>query len=208
MTERIEEELSFRGSHARSVSSTERTRSVGLESGDTWIVIPVLFLLLIIVPIVELWAILQVAGEIGALNTVALLIAISALGAWLLKQQGMATWARLRQTLARGQVPTKEVTDGALILFGGALLLTPGFLTDAVGLILLFPPSRAGVKGLFRRLLGRWAQRRFTSAAPGKIQSATVVRSRRADRDATHAEEGGPSIPEVGRGEDDFPDRG
>jgi UPF0716 protein FxsA len=171
-------------------------------------VIPVLFLLLIIVPIVELWAILQVADEIGALNTVAVLIAISALGAWLLKQQGMVTWARLRQMLARGQVPTKEVTDGALILFGGALLLTPGFLTDVVGLVLLFPPSRAGVKGLFRRLLGRWAQRRFTPAGTPRIHSAAVIRSHRADRDATRPEEGGRSIREVEPGEDGFPDRG
>jgi UPF0716 protein FxsA len=171
-------------------------------------VIPVIFLLLIVVPVVELWAILQVADEIGALNTVALLIVISALGAWLLKQQGMATWARLRQTLARGQVPTKEVTDGALILFGGALLLTPGFLTDAVGLILLFPPSRAAVKGLFRRLLGRWAQRRFPSTGPRTIHSATVIHSRRADRDATRPEENGASIREVRSGEDGFPDRG
>jgi UPF0716 protein FxsA len=171
-------------------------------------VIPVLFLLLIIVPILELWAILQVADEIGALNTVALLIVISALGAWLLKQQGMATWARLRQTLARGQMPTKEVTDGALILFGGALLLTPGFLTDAVGLVLLFPPSRAGVKGLFGRMLGRWAQRRFIPAGSRRIHSATVTRSRRADRGATRPEEGGPSTREVGPGEDGFPDRG
>jgi UPF0716 protein FxsA len=170
--------------------------------------IPVLFLLLIIVPIVELWVILQVAGEIGALNTVALLIAISALGAWLLKQEGMATWARLRETLARGQVPTKEVTDGALIMFGGALLLTPGFLSDAVGLILLFPPSRAGIKGLFGRLLGRWAQRRFASAGPRKFQSATVVRSRRAEPDVTRPDEDGPSTREVGPGEDGFPDRG
>lgn len=171
-------------------------------------VIPLLFALLIIVPIVELWAILQVADEIGTLNTVALLVAISALGAWLLKQQGMATWARLRQTLARGQVPTKEVTDGALILFGCALLLTPGFLTDAVGLVLLFPPSRAGVKGLFRRALGRWAERRFTPAGTRRVHSAPVIRSNRADRDATRPEGGGRSTREVGPGEDGFPDRG
>jgi UPF0716 protein FxsA len=171
-------------------------------------VIPVLFVLLIIVPIVELWAILQVADEIGALNTVGLLIVISAVGAWLLKQQGMATWARLRQTLSRGRVPTREVTDGALILFGGALLLTPGFITDAVGLLLLLPPTRAAVKGLFRRMLGRWAERRFAYTGADRARPTTVIRSRRAGGDATRPGRGGGSIPEIRSGEDGFPDKG
>jgi UPF0716 protein FxsA len=182
--------------------------TVVAESGDTGIVIPVIFLALIVVPIVELWAILQVADQIGGLNTVALLIVISALGAWLLKQQGMATWARLKQTLARGQVPTKEVTDGALILFGGALLLTPGFLTDAVGLVLLIPPTRAIVKGVFRRLLGRWAQRRLAARGPAGAYSATVIRSRRAEGDPTRRHQGPGAVGEFRSGEDGFPDRG
>src|SRR5919106_4220252 len=120
----------------------------------------ILFALLIVVPIVELWVIVQVAGSIGLLETIALLIAVSATGAWLLKQQGMATWRRLQATLERGEVPTREVTDGALILFGGALLLTPGFVTDAIGIVLLLPPTRAAIKGAARRSLARWARGR------------------------------------------------
>ena len=120
----------------------------------------VLFVLLVGVPIAELYVIVQVAQEIGVLQTLGLLIAVSISGAWLLKREGLATWRRLQETIGRGDIPSKEVTDGALILFGGALLLTPGFLTDVVGLVLLVPPSRAAVKGAARRMLGRAARRR------------------------------------------------
>src|SRR5918999_6009357 len=111
---------------------------------------PLIFLFLLAMPIVELAVIVQVAEEIGVLETLAVLVAISIAGAWLLKQQGLATWRSLQATMARGQVPTKEATDGALILFGGALLLTPGFVTDAFGLLLLLPPTRALLKSFFR----------------------------------------------------------
>lgn len=122
--------------------------------------IGILFLLLLGIPIAELYVIIQVSQGIGFLETLGLLIAISAAGAYLLRYQGMATWKRLQATMARGEVPTKEVTDGALIVIGGALLLTPGFITDAVGLLLLFPPTRAAIKGVARKTFGRMAQRR------------------------------------------------
>jgi UPF0716 protein FxsA len=131
-----------------------------------------LFVLLIVVPIVELWIIVQVAGSIGVLETIALLILVSITGAWLLRQQGMQTWGRLQATLQRGEVPTREVTDGALILFGGALLLTPGFVTDAVGIVLLLPPTRAAIKGAARRTLARWARRRTAM----RVYSTTAVK--------------------------------
>jgi UPF0716 protein FxsA len=137
--------------------------------------VPLLFALLLAVPIAELWVILQVADAIGILETIGLLILISIVGAWLLRQQGLATWARLQRTLAAGRMPTAEVTDGALILFGGALLLTPGFLTDCVGLVLLFPLTRAVVKAAARRLLARWAERRYVPPGGRRIYSATVV---------------------------------
>lgn len=120
-----------------------------------------LFGLLLVVPVLELWAILEVSGRLGLGATLGLLVLISVAGAWLLKQQGLQTWRRLRVTLSRGQMPTDEVTDGALILLGGALLMTPGFLTDGFGIVLLLPPSRAVVKGAARRLLGWWAARRL-----------------------------------------------
>jgi UPF0716 protein FxsA len=143
---------------------------------------PVLVVALLAIPIVELYVIIQVADVVGALNTIALLILISVAGAWLLRQQGLATWARLQRALAAGQMPTKEVTDGALILLGGALLLTPGFLTDVVGLILLIPPTRAVVKGVFRRLLARWARRRFVPPGGRVIYEGTASGGRPSDR--------------------------
>lgn len=138
---------------------------------------PLIFLFLLAMPIVELYVIVQVAGQVGVLETLALLVAISIAGAWLLKQQGLATWKSLQQTMARGQVPNKEVTDGALILFGGALLLTPGFVTDAFGLVLLLPPTRALVKSSFRKLFAGWVTRRAGRA--GVVYSATVKDVRR-----------------------------
>lgn len=166
-----------------------------------------LFVLLIGMPIAELYVIVQVAQGIGVLETLVLLIGISVAGAWLLKQQGLATWARLQQTLARGEMPGKEVTDGALILLGGALLLTPGFLTDAVGLVFLIPPSRAAVKRASRGLLKGWAKKQY---APGvRIYNATVVRNRTEERGTTQSPPQprplGSSHP---RDEDDSPGRG
>ena len=147
----------------------------------------VLFLLLLAVPVAELWVIGEVADGIGLLSTLVLLLLVSIAGAWLLKQQGVATWRRLRATLARGEVPTREATDGALILLGGALLLTPGFLTDAVGLFLLVPVTRATIKGIAGRFLGRWAKRRFGYAGPRRprVQAARVVRVERREDGAS-----------------------
>lgn len=144
-----------------------------------------IFLLLLAMPIVELAVIVQVAEEIGVLETLVVLVVVSVAGAWLLKQQGLATWRSLQATMARGEVPTKEATDGALILFGGALLMTPGFVTDAFGLVLLLPPTRALVKSSFRKLFARWAVKRTGTA--GRVYSATVTRVERKPRPSAEA---------------------
>ncbi len=141
----------------------------------------IFLLLLLAVPFVELWIILEVADGIGILATIVLMIFISIAGAWLLKQQGLATWKRVRSSLNRGEVPTSEVTDGALILFGGALLLTPGFLSDAVGLLFLLPPTRAALKSATGRLLTRLALRRWRRGPGGQVYEGRVIRTRRSD---------------------------
>ena len=110
-----------------------------------------LVLLFIVVPILELWVIIQVGQAIGLLPTIALLILDSIVGSWLLRSQGRQAWRAFNEALAAGRVPARETGDGALIMFGGALLLSPGFCTDALGLLLLLPPTRA----VFRRLLMR-----------------------------------------------------
>jgi UPF0716 protein FxsA len=114
--------------------------------------------LFIVVPLLEIYVIIQVGGAIGTGPTVAILLADSVLGAVLLRSQGRGAWVRFNRALAESRMPAKEVFDGVLIIFGGALLLTPGFITDVVGLLLLIPPSRALVRAASRRLVvGRLA---------------------------------------------------
>ncbi len=116
-----------------------------------------LIVLFIVVPIAELYVVIQVGEAIGLWPTLALLLADALLGSFLLKHQGRGAWQRFNQALAERRFPGKEVVDGLLIVVGGTLLLTPGFLTDIVGLFLLIPPTRAIVRGLLRRFtIGRF----------------------------------------------------
>lgn len=110
-----------------------------------------LVILFIVVPIAELYVIIQVGQLIGVWPTLALLLADALLGSFLLKHQGRSAWRRFNEALAQRRFPGKEVADGALIIVGGTLLLTPGFISDIFGLILLVPPTRAIVRGLLRR---------------------------------------------------------
>ena len=93
----------------------------------------VLVLLFLIVPLAELYVIIQVGQAVGALNTIALLVVISAVGAWLAKREGLSVWRRFQRQVEAGAVPGKEIADGVMILFAGALLMTPGFLSDLTG---------------------------------------------------------------------------
>lgn len=116
-----------------------------------------LFLVFLVVPFVELFVILQVGSAIGALNTIGLLILVSALGASLVKREGLAVLRRAEDRVRAGAVPGRELVDGVLILFAGALLLTPGFLTDVGGILLLLPPVRAALRGATTQFLRRRA---------------------------------------------------
>lgn len=130
-----------------------------------------LVVLFIVVPIAELYVIIKVGELIGIWPTLALLLADALLGSWLLRHQGRNAWRRFNEALAARRFPGKEVADGALILVGGTLLLTPGFISDIFGLLLLIPPTRALVRRLLRRyMLARFA---FVSVgAPGEGPSA------------------------------------
>jgi UPF0716 protein FxsA len=110
-------------------------------------VLAVLALIFLVVPIAELYVVIQVAQGVGVLNTIGLLILVSVVGAWLCKREGLGVLRRLQQAVDRGQLPHRELVDGALILFAGALLLTPGFLTDCLGVLLLLPPTRVLFRG-------------------------------------------------------------
>jgi UPF0716 protein FxsA len=136
--------------------------------------VPLLLLvaIFITVPLAELYVILRVGDAIGVVPTLALLVADSLLGSLLLRSQGRAVWRRFSKALEEGRVPHREVLDGVLVIFGGAFLITPGFLTDVVGLGLLLPPTRA----LVRRVLAR----RLTVRAAGGV--AATGRGRRRGR--------------------------
>jgi UPF0716 protein FxsA len=110
-----------------------------------------LVLLFIVVPLIELYVIIQVGEAIGVWWTIALLLVDSLIGSALMRSQGRSVWRRFQETVQAGRMPHREVADGALVILGGALLLTPGFVTDVFGLFLLLPPTRALVRGTVLR---------------------------------------------------------
>lgn len=114
-----------------------------------------LFLLFVAVPIVEIAVIIKVGDWLGLWPTLALLIGDSILGAVLMRSQGRAVWRRFTQALSEGRPPAREVLDGVLVIFGGALALTPGFVTDLLGIFLIAPPTRAIVRRVLVRQLAR-----------------------------------------------------
>jgi UPF0716 protein FxsA len=122
-----------------------------------------LVILFIVVPILELYVIIQVGQLIGVVPTLILLLADALLGSWLLKHEGRGAWRRFNEALAARRFPGREVADGVLIVIGGTLLLTPGFITDIFGLLLLLPPTRA----IARRVLKRFTIGRFTVVGMG-----------------------------------------
>src|SRR5256885_9490524 len=135
-----------------------------------------LVLVFIVLPIAELYVIIQVGGLIGAGPTIAILILDSLIGAWLWRHQGRAAWRRFNAALQEGRVPAREVLDGTLVILGGALLITPGFISDIVGILLLLPPSRAVVRGV----LVAFFARRFRVAAFGGAAAGAATRAARA----------------------------
>jgi UPF0716 protein FxsA len=114
----------------------------------------VLIFIFIVVPLAELYVIFKVGEAIGVPLTILLLAADSLIGSLLLKSQGRAVWRRFSETMAAGRMPHREVLDGVLVIFGGAFLITPGFITDVIGLFLLLPPTRAIARRLLVRVVG------------------------------------------------------
>ncbi len=121
------------------------------------LMVGVLALIFLLVPLAELYVIIQVGQAFGALNTIGMLILISAVGAWLAKREGMGVWRRFQRQVESGSVPGKEIADGVMILFAAALLMTPGFLTDLLAISLLLPPVRAAIRTVVLRRAARRA---------------------------------------------------
>jgi UPF0716 protein FxsA len=130
----------------------------------------ILVLLLVVVPIAELYVIVQVAQEVGVLETLLALVVISIIGGWVVKREGLGVLRRLQAQALSGRVPTTELVDGGILIVAGALMLAPGFLTDIVGLFLIVPPVRALVR---RGLIARYRKR--GPGPPGRRRWQRVV---------------------------------
>lgn len=128
---------------------------------------PTFILLFIGLPLVEIYLMIQVGTVIGAVPTIALTVLCSALGVWLVRRQGFSVLMRVRESLARNEVPALELLDGALLLVAGLFLLLPGFLTDSIGFLLLIPPLR------------RWVIRRYVGIIPVRTLVADPERGPR-----------------------------
>lgn len=142
--------------------------------GVAWL----LFIAFIVVPIVEIYVLIQVGHVIGPWWTILLLVADSILGSWLIKSQGARAWRALRAALDSGRMPAKELADGALILVGGTLMLTPGFVSDVFGILLILPVTRP----VFRRLLAAIVTNRLLGVGVGGVGSAGPGNARRPGR--------------------------
>jgi UPF0716 protein FxsA len=129
------------------------------RSGLGWLLVA----LFIVVPLVEIYVIIQVGQAIGAWWTILLLVLDSILGSWLIRHEGSRAWRALSEALDSGRMPARELADGALILIGGTLMLAPGFVTDGFGILMILPFTRP----FFRRLLTRVVSRRLVVLGPG-----------------------------------------
>ncbi|MGO1500042.1 MAG: FxsA family protein [Marinobacter sp.] len=108
----------------------------------------ILLFVFIIMPIAEMAVLIQVGGMIGVVNTIGFVLLTAVIGAWLLRQQGMATLLRANQRLNTGELPAKEVAEGLILAVGGVLLITPGFITDTIGFLCLIPFTRYWLSAL------------------------------------------------------------
>lgn len=140
----------------------------------------VLALLFVVLPIVEIYVLIQIGQVIGAGWTVLLLVADAFLGSYLVKHEGARTWRALREALDRGRMPHRELADGALVLIGGTLLVTPGFVTDIFGFLLILPMTRPVARRILsglvaRKLLGSAAARTRRRPGPDAVVQGEVV---------------------------------
>ena len=143
-----------------------------------------LFLIFLVVPLTEIYLLIKVGSMIGALLTVFLVVFTAMLGAFLVRAQGFSTLARVQIQVAKGQVPAIEMVEGMFLFIAGALLLTPGFFTDAIGFVFLTPPLRRMIirtildKGVLRGF-GNFSSKNFSSKpennTPDDAQSGVII---------------------------------
>jgi len=129
----------------------------------------IMFLCFLIIPFIEIYLLIQVGSIIGAFPTIFLVVFSAVLGAWLLRQQGFATWHRFQESLAQGVIPAYEMVEGPIILVGGPLLLTPGFITDIIGFACLIPQ--------LRRKIAQYVIENYLVQAGAHFQQANAAES-------------------------------
>ncbi|NOQ16360.1 MAG: exlusion protein FxsA [Methyloprofundus sp.] len=135
--------------------------------------IQIVFLVLVTIPFIEIYLLLQIGGIVGVFPTILLVVGTAIVGAGLLRQQGLATWTRLQDNLAKGELPAYEMVEGPILLLGGALLLTPGFFTDIIGFACLIPSVRRKIAQYIieKRLVGvGGVQQPFPQKEPDVIE--------------------------------------
>jgi UPF0716 protein FxsA len=152
--------------------------SAGIRRRAPWWILAALF---VVVPLLELFLLIRLGQVVGAWWTILILVADAALGSWLVKREGSRTWRALQGAIAAHRMPATELADGALVLIGGTLLITPGFLSDVVGLFFILPFTRPAA----RRVLARVISRRLTVAPPAARRPGhgNVIRGDVVDRD-------------------------
>lgn len=128
--------------------------------------LPLLLVLLVLVPLTEIFVLLQVGNWIGLLPTIGLLIVVAVFGTWLSKREGGKAWKGLNQAVNTGELPSGQIADAAMILVGALMLVFPGFLTDIVALLFLLPFTRPLMKKLFAWAVAGQAKK-FTDGMPG-----------------------------------------
>ncbi|MFP4243935.1 MAG: FxsA family protein [Ectothiorhodospira sp.] len=131
-------------------------------------IFPILLILFFTIPLVEIYILIRVGGIIGVWPTVGLVVLTAVLGAYLLRRQGLATLTRMQRNLDQGELPAKELMEGVFLVIGGALLLTPGFFTDAFGFACLIPATR--------QVMARWLMRRGVFVARTQMHQAYTRR--------------------------------
>jgi UPF0716 protein FxsA len=153
---------------------------------------PLLVVLFLLVPVVEIYVIIQVGQLIGPLPTLLLLIFESLLGVWLLKREGRAAWVALQQAAAERRMPATELVDAGLVLVGGTLLVAPGFITDVVGFFFILPPTRPVTRRWLVWLLARRADRLIARAQWEAAGRPTPARNAASGRQRPRARPRGP----------------
>lgn len=143
---------------------------------------PVFAVLFFLIPLVEIYFLIQVGGVIGVLPTILLVVLTAVVGAFLLRQQGLSTLARFQASVAKGEVPASAMLEGVMLIIGGALLMTPGFFTDAIGFACLLPFSR---KWLAKAMLSRAKPGQFSQRS-GSASYTSYVHT---DSSATHSDQ-------------------